>query len=91
MLNIFLGHGLGAFDRGDGPSRKNSDAELSPHGDTCVVLDSNTQVASDPHLSSSMYMGGHGRCYVPPKDVLLTHDLDFLNKKHLTNIIAREF
>lgn len=42
MLNILFDHGSGAFDRGDGPSTKNTNAVLSSHGDTCVVLVCNT-------------------------------------------------
>lgn len=81
MLNILLGHGPGAPNRETGPSRRSTETVVVSQWDTCVVPESTTHALSEPHLSFVAYVGGHGGCYVPPKENILSHNLDWLTNK----------
>lgn len=81
MLNILLDHGPRAPDCESYPSRKNMESMFMSQGNACMVSESNMHAAPEPHLSSSICVGGHGGCYVLPKENMVTHNLDWLTNK----------
>lgn len=81
MQNILLDHGLEANRPKEGSSGRKSSADVSSQIDTCMVSVIHTQPTSNPQLTFSKCLGGHGGCYVPLKAGVLPRDLDFLSKK----------